>query len=133
MVFEVIQCGIEPAWVTGDGWYSSLENLKFLRNEKVGFLFGITNNRKVSVIRKTSVSVQDIDIPKDSLMVYLKAFGWVRVFCQPLKNEPRYYILYKPELSALEQLTHDNFKAIHDDHWKIECFYRAIKQVCNIE
>ncbi len=116
MVLEVMQWGIEPAWVTGDSWYSSLENLKFLRNEKVGFLFGIANNRQVSIERGTSIPVRDVDIPKDGLMVYLKAFGWVRVFCQPFKNEPRYYILYKLDLTTLQQLTHDDFKAIHDDH-----------------
>ncbi len=31
------------------GIYSSVENLKFLRNEKVGFLFGIADNRQVSL------------------------------------------------------------------------------------
>lgn len=133
MVLEVMQWGIKPAWVTGDSWYSSLENLKFLKIEKVGFLFGIASNRQVSVERGKSMAVNAVDVPKDGRMVYLKTFGWVRVFCQPFKNEPRYYILYKPALTALEQLTHADFKRIHDDHWKIECFHRIIKQVCNIE
>ena len=106
--------------MTGDSWYASLENLKFLRNEKVGFLSGIANNRQVSIERGASIPVRDVDIPKDGLMVYLKAFGWVRVFCQPFKNEPRYYILYQLDLTTLQQLTYDNFKAIHDEHWKIE-------------
>ena len=104
MVLEVIQWRIEPARVTGDSWYSSLENLKFLRNEKVGFLFGIASNRKFSVTRGTSVSVKDVDIPEDGLMVYLKAFAWVRVYCPPFKNEPRYYILYQPELALSNSL-----------------------------
>jgi hypothetical protein len=133
MVLEVIAWGLKPAWVTGDSWYSSLENLKFLRNEEVGFLFGIAHNRQVSVERGQTLAVNAVDIQEDGLMVYLKAFGWVRLFCQPFKNEPRYYILYKPDLVALEQLTHADFKNIHDDHWKIECFHRIIKQVCNIE
>ncbi|MBE9252001.1 hypothetical protein IQ226_23470, partial [Dolichospermum sp. LEGE 00240] len=34
--------------VTGDSWYSGVENLKFLRNQKLGFLFGIEKNRTVS-------------------------------------------------------------------------------------
>lgn len=133
MVLEVILWGLEPSWVTGDSWYSSLENLKFLRDRKVGFLFGIANNRKVSIERGTSVLVRIVEIPSEGLMVYLKAFGWVRVFCQPFKNESRYYILYRPDLEALQQLTRETFKAVHDDHWKIECFHRVIKQVCNIE
>ena len=98
MVLEVMAWGIEPAWVTGDSWYSSLENLKFLRNEEVGFLFGIANNRQVSIERGKTLPVKDVDIPSDGIMVYLKAFGWVRVFCQPFKNELRYYIMFLPEL-----------------------------------
>ena len=133
MVLEVVEWGLKPSWVTGDSWYSSLENLKFLRNQKVGFLFGIANNRKVSIERGTSLQLKAVEIPDEGLMVYLKAFGWVKVFCQPFKNEPRYYILYRPDLEALQQLTRETFKAVHDDHWRIECFHRVIKQVCNIE
>lgn len=133
MVLEVKQWGITPAWVTGDSWYSSLENLKFLRNEKVGFLFGIASNRQVSVERGSLVQVKQLDIPDTGRMAYLKAFGWVKVFCQPFKDELRHYILYQPELERLQHLTRKIFKAVHDDHWKIECFHRVIKQVCNIE
>ena len=75
MVLEVIEWGPKPNWVTGDSWYSSLENLKFLRNQKVGFLFGIANNRKVSIERGTSLQVKTVEIPSEGLMVYLKAFG----------------------------------------------------------
>jgi len=64
MVLEVEQWGIKPAWVTGDSWYSSLENLKFLRNEKVGFLFGIGDNRKVSLERGKLVQVKHLEIPE---------------------------------------------------------------------
>jgi len=133
MVLEGVEWGVSPAWVTGDSWYSSLENLKFLRNKKVGFLFGIANNRQVSVEQGKSMPVQDLDIPAQGVMVYLKALGWVKVFCQSFKNEQRYYILYRPDLEALQQLTRQTFKSVHDDHWQIEGFHRVIKQVCNIE
>ena len=49
MVLEVLERGIRPAWVTGDCWYSGLGNLKFLRHEELGFLFGIAANRTVSL------------------------------------------------------------------------------------
>ena len=44
MVSEVQAWGLKLAWVTGDSWYSSLENLKFLKNEKVGSLLGVSDN-----------------------------------------------------------------------------------------
>lgn len=41
MVAEVQTWGLKLAWVKGDRWYSGIENLKFLRHEKVGFLFAL--------------------------------------------------------------------------------------------
>ena len=133
MVLEVLQWGLKPAWITGDAWYSSLENLKFLRNEKVGFLFGIANNRNVSLEPGKLVQIESLSIPDEGLMVYLKAFGWVRVFCQPFKNELRYYIMFLPELEDCQSLSREQFKQVHATHWQIECFHRVIKQVCNLE
>ena len=37
------------------------------------------------------------------------------------------------ELSMLVALSREIFKQVHDGHWRIEGFYRVIKQVCNIE
>lgn len=133
MVSEVKEWGLEMAWVTGDCWYSSNENLKFLRNEKVGFLFGIAENRKVSVAHGTEVQVQTLTIPESGLVVYLKEFGWVKVFCQNFKNEVRYYIVFLPDEDNLRQLDRPDFLRVHDGHWLIESFHRVIKQVCNIE
>lgn len=133
MLSQVMTWGLRPCYVTGDSWYSSIENLKFLKNEKVGFLFGVADNRKVSLERGKPVQIKTLDIPDGGLVVYLKDFGWVKVFCQNFKNEARYYVLYLPDLEALKQITRQAFKRIHDLHWQIESFHRAIKQVCNSE
>jgi hypothetical protein len=39
--------------------------------------------------------------------------------------------IYQDE-DALNQITRSTFVAIHDTHWGIESFHRAIKQVCGI-
>jgi len=133
MVDEVKRWGVKPAWVTGDSWYASLPNLKFLRKAEVGFCFGIAVNRKVSLEKGSEVQVQTLSVPASGLMVYLKEFGWVKLFCQDFKNEARYYILFQPDLADLKPLTRETFKQLHDRHWQIESFHRVIKQVCNIE
>jgi len=133
MLLEVNKWGVESAWVTGDSWYSSVENLKFLRNEKVNFLFAIANNRRVSLERGTLLQVQKLTIPESGLVVYLKEFGWVKVFCQDFKKEVRHYIMYQPDIKQLKQINRQSFRQIHDCHWQIESFHRVIKQVCNIE
>jgi len=102
MLQEIKSWGAKPDWVTGDSWYSSLANLKFLRNEEVGFLFGVADNRKVSQERGQEIQVQKLVIPESGLVVYLKEFGWVKVFSQDFKNEARYYILCLPELENLK-------------------------------
>jgi len=133
MMRQIRDWGLKPAWVTGDSWYASLGNLKFLRNEGMGFLFGVANNRKVSLEQGQEVQIQTLEINDSGLVVYLKEFGWVRVFRQDFKNEARYYILHLQDLEELKQLTRQSFKQVHDRHWQIECFHRVIKQVCNIE
>jgi hypothetical protein len=133
MLVEVKGWGLKPAWITGDSWYSSIENLKFLRKEEVSFLFGIAENRKVSLTQGQEVQVKTLEIPKDGLMAYLRGFGWVKIFCQDFKNEVRHYILWTSNIEENRELTHQTFKKIHDQHWLIEGFHRVIKQVCNIE
>jgi hypothetical protein len=49
MIVEVLCWGLKPQMVTGDSWYSSRENLKFLRNQKLGFMMGIARNRQVAI------------------------------------------------------------------------------------
>jgi len=38
-----------------------------------------------------------------------------------------------PENETLDKLTYPDFQIIHDNHWQIEQFHRAVKQVCHIE
>jgi hypothetical protein len=40
--------------------------------------------------------------------------------------------VYLPDEEALNQITKSEFVTIHDTHWAIESFHRAIKQVCGI-
>jgi hypothetical protein len=134
MIEEVIAWGLKPKIVTGDTWYSSQENLKFLRNQKLGFLMGIAKNRKVSVQPGVYNQVQELPIPDNGLVVHLKNFGRVKVFRKTFKNEvERYYIVLLPYSEEIEQLTYYDFKQLHSIHWGIECYHRAIKQLCGIE
>jgi hypothetical protein len=133
MLEEVESWGIKPAWITNDSWYSSNNNFKYLKNKRLSFLSGIANNRLVSLEKGQEVQVQTLEIPEEGLVVYLKGFGWVKVFCQNFKNEVRYYACYQSDLETLQKLSRSEFKRLHDQHWQIEMFHRVIKQVCNIE
>jgi Transposase DDE domain len=135
MLVEVMSWGVLPAWVTGDSWYSSLENLKFIRSKKLNFMFGIESNRIVSSDRGKYIQIQKFEgwSSENINTVYLKDYGMVKACRQLYKNVYRYYVMSTAELSNLESITKIDFDRLHDAHWSIERFHRAIKQVCNIE
>lgn len=134
MITEVLGWGLKPKMVTGDSWYASRENLKFLKDKELGVLMGVAKNRQVSINGGEYTQVQNLEIPEEGLVVYLKKFGRVKVFRRRFKNETeRYYIMYLPDLTEMEQITRQEFKQFHSIHWGIECYHRAIKQLCGIE
>jgi hypothetical protein len=133
MIAEVLAWGLSPKTVTTDTWYSSQKNLNFFKDKELGFLTGIAKNRSCSVDGKNFTQVQELEIPEIGLIVYLKNFGQVKVFRRSFKNEiSRYYIMYTPERDALNSISSAEFKELHSIHWGIECYHRAIKQVCGI-
>lgn len=48
------------------------------------------------------------------------------------KEDSRHYVLYLPDEESLQKIERAEFITIHDTHWSIETFHRAIKQVCGI-
>ena len=152
MIAEVIEWGITPAIITADSWYASVGTLTRLKNGAWGFLFAIEGNRLVRDGTQAYRHVQSFDIPPDGLILELKQVGLVKVFRTTFKHEFRHYILWLPvppvssdipvgsdtdtEANIRQRLaliTETQFKQIHDHHWGIEQFHRAVKQVCNIE
>lgn len=133
MLQEVITWGLKPRIVTGDTWYSSIANLKFLRNHKLGFLFGVKNNRTVSNDPGKYSQVSSLDIHHEGLITHLKEFGFIKLLRKDFKKgDSRHYILYLPDSEKLQHISRQEFITIHDTHWGIETFHRAIKQVCGI-
>ena len=88
MVSEVIDWGLKPRMVTGDSWYSGVDNLKFLRNEKIGFLFGVERNRTVSNKPGKYCQVSSLEIPPKVLSLIL----WLEIAMQ---SEHIYSVLFK--------------------------------------
>lgn len=106
---------------------------KFFKNKGLTFLTGIARNRSCSVDGKSFTQVKNLEIPENGLIVHLKKFEKVKVFRKSFKNEThRYYIIYMPEENALIGVSQTEFKTLHSIHWGIECYHRAIKQVCGI-
>ena len=93
-------------------------------------MFAVETNRTVSLAKDRWQQVQDLDIPDNGLEVFLKDFGKVTLFRTMLKDQRRHYVVYLPEEVHFER---NDFSEIHDQHWQIERYHRAIKQVCHTE
>jgi len=79
MVMESRKWGVKPRIVTVESWYAGVENLKFLRNQKVGFLFGIFKNRTVSNEPHKYCQVSTLEIADEGLVTHLKEFGFIKL------------------------------------------------------
>jgi hypothetical protein len=136
MLKQVWQWGLRPKWITADSWYSSLENLKFLRNLEVNFLMGLEKNRIVSTQPSLYEQVGQVAIPQEGLYIHLKGFDFITVFrTVSQEGDERHYALYVsghdrafPSLPARAE-----FEALRLRHWQVEAFFRCIKQCCQAE
>ena len=113
MLEEVLAWGLEPAFVTGDSWYSGVDNLKRVKNHALGWLFAIESNRTVSVDKGNWTQVQQLDIPDDGLLVWLKDYGNVKLFRTWLKDQPRHYAVFLPDDDQLAAVGRKTFSEQH--------------------
>lgn len=130
MCREVFSWGLHPAFVTMDSWYSSVDNLKFLRNQEVGILTGLENNRLVSTTPHQYEKLQDIDIPPAGLYTHLKGFDFIKVFrTVDIESHARHYGIYLSNTEQLKAADRSFFKHLKKRHWQIEEMFRAVKQL----
>jgi hypothetical protein len=54
-------------------------------------------------------------------------------FRTQLKDQLRHYAVYLPDEEPLNSFGVKKFTTLHDQHWMIEPYHRAIKQLCHIE
>jgi hypothetical protein len=133
MLTGVLTWGLEPAFIAGNSRYSGVANLKRVRHHPLGFLFALESNRRVSVEKGTWTPIQKLDIPEEGREVWRRGFGTVKVFRTRLKEPVRHYAIHLPDGEPGSSFGRDQFRWLHDRHWQIEQYPRAIKQVCHVE
>lgn len=122
--------GFKPRYVLGDCWYGSVENMKFIERQDWKFIFGVKENRQVSITKNIYVSISNLDWSKTLVQkVWLKEFGYVMVAKIVFKNEDVRYIV----TNDLSLTDFDTLREHSDHRWNIETFHRGIKQTTGIE
>ncbi|MBK8042574.1 MAG: transposase [Haliscomenobacter sp.] len=134
MVREVFQWGLRPRWFSADSWYSSIENLKFLRNQELGFSRWPEKQSHRQHTPGRYEQVGEIgDIPEDGLVTHLKGFDFVKYSGVAPDGDVRHYAVYEANPRQRSRINREVFKQVKELHWHIEQMFRTIKQVCSLE
>jgi hypothetical protein len=116
--------GLNPDAVVMDTWYSSLKNLKTIRNHGWEWVTPLRKNRIVN----RHETLEKIDIPEEGRQVHLRGYGWITVFKFVAKNGRIDYVATSKENPSREEI-----KDIIAARWSIEVYHRELKQTCGIE
>ena len=115
---------VKPEAVIADSWYSSLDNLKCVRDYDWNWVMGLRKNRTVNKGEKLG----SLNIPDEGLRIHLRGYGWVTVFRFVSTNRRTDYIG-----TNIENPTRDQIIALVRKRWEIEVFHRELKQTCGLE
>jgi putative transposase len=120
--------GFSPALVAFDGWYSSLDNLKRIREYGWEWLTRLKSNRKVSQTAGQTRSVADIDIPTQGCVLHLTGYGLVKVFRTVDRHgNAEHWATSNLRMTDLERQT------AAQNAWAIETYHRNLKQFTGVE
>jgi putative transposase len=128
MLQQARERGFAPSLVAFDSWYSSLENLKLVRDFGWDWLTRLKSNRQVSLKAGAQQSVESLDIPPQGLQVHLRGYGMVKVFrtVDPHGNA-EHWATSRLDMSEAQR------RLLADRAWLVEVYHRALKQFTGIE
>lgn len=117
--------GMNPAAIVFDAWYASVANLKALNRMGWTWVTWLRSNRIVDY----GEHIADKIIPKEGLVMHLKAVGFIKVFkIVSAKTADVEYI-------ATNKLDMDrsDIETVTARRWNIEEYHRGLKQTVGIE
>lgn len=115
---------VKPDAVVADSWYSSLNNLKFIRDLGWTWVVGLRKNRVVN----RGENLSDLDIPDNGLKVHLRGYGFITVYRFVTKEGRTDYVG-----TNLENPTREKVENFVKRRWNIEVYHRELKQACGLE
>jgi len=124
MLMNAKNRNLSPQAVVADSWYSSLNNLKCIRDFGWNWVMGLRKNRIVN----RGERLEDLLVPDNGLNVHLRGYGWIHVFKFVGKNNRIDYIG-----TNIENPTNDDILKFARMRWDIEIFHRELKQTCGLE
>jgi putative transposase len=128
MIQEAHARGFEPRLVAFDGWYSSLDNLKLLRELGWAWLTRLKANRLVNKDRQGQRPLSRTEISASGTQVWLVGYGPVKVFKIVAPDGDIAY--WATSELTMDELSRQQFQEYGS---AIENYHRGIKQCTEVE
>jgi hypothetical protein len=120
--------GFKPRCVAFDGWYSSLDNLKLLRELGWAWLTRLKANRLVNKDKQGQRPLSRTEISASGTVVWLVGYGLVLVFkIVAPDGDIAYWATSDLSMTDLTRQQHAEYS------WAIESYHRGIKQCVEVE
>ena len=120
--------GFRPECVVFESGYSSLENLKQVRNFGWVWLTQLKTNRLVNPDRTGLCPVARVETDAQGAIVHLKGYGLIRLFLIVAPDgDKEYWATNDLNMTALTRVRFAGYA------WTIEHYHRGIKQYCGVE
>lgn len=120
--------GFTPELVMFDSWYSGLDNLKLLREQRWNWLCRLKSNRQVNPDGLGNVRIDSLSVGLEGCVIHLKGYGMVKVFRTVASDGDAQYWATSHLDMTLTQFENYSVQA-----WTIESYHRAVKQCVGIE
>jgi putative transposase len=125
--------GFCPRFVCFDSWYSSLDNLKAVRDHGWRFLTRLKSNRQVNPDNTGNTDVAEIDIPPQGRQVHLRGFGFILVFRTVASHGDAEHERVEHWATNDLSLASDTREELAREVFAIENYHRLLKQCCGVE
>jgi putative transposase len=120
--------GFQPEYVSFDGWYASLENLKRVRDHGWKWLTRFKKNRQINPDGTGLRALALCEIASTGTVVHLKGYGRIRVFKMVAKDgDIEYWGTNDLEMDELKR------RQLAECAFGIENYHRELKQYCGAE
>jgi len=128
MLKQAKERGFHPRYVAFDGWYSSLANLKTIRNHGWHWFTRLKANRLVNPDDTGNRALSECSIREAGTRVPLKGYGFILVFrIDTPDGDTEYWA------SSDLTLTMEERETLAGQSWTIETYHRGLKQFCGVE
>jgi len=133
-MLQVAQGQVYYAYLLGDNWYASAENMQTALNLKHDFIFSLESSRTVALSEKQRQagvfsSLDSLDFPdKKALKVYLRSLAVAvlvvkQVFTNKDGSQGFLYLV-----TSDTKLDYGQITTIYQRRWKVEEYHKSLKQ-----